>query len=559
MKLPQEIGALPEREIVFSDEKGVRAFFEGTPTAAICADRFSLAAMPSLAPQRSRTCLAGLQGEPLLFFCNGEDICIVTLRDGAYFAAVWRRGQGDIVYLPLPAPRVGAFAYAHAWRGTRLYLPAFARALNVESCRMWATDMYIDNAYIPLEYDDELYQSHRQILIIDDYDMDNFVVGEYLTVRYRYMTDKEGELPCRQSLLIDAVDAETRQITLYGPKATDVGCDPYHDIEVCYDLPTLSGIFCGQDRVYGFAGNKIYLSANGGVMKFGENNVLPDGDGATCFEMDTELTGGHMYRGKATFFTDGSIITLDEDPEHGISFSSVEVAGVTPLAVVSPAVIGRLTCYFSRYGLTVFNGVAARVVRTDLGVPAVAVSDGKFYHFVVRRKGEEAMLYSYDPLNDTLYRAVAGGRHGGVAALGAVLILPDQDSMGRDLLSVFADRESLPYPLSDMVECGALHVVEEEKKTATLDFGEVLMGGDFAPHALTLDCVLGEGAELALEVAYDGEEPVTVAEYRGAISRRAHYIPLARRRCERFALRLRASGDFRVFAVRGKVREKDEK
>ncbi|MBR7182286.1 MAG: hypothetical protein IKD28_05865 [Clostridia bacterium] len=545
MMLPNEIPAATVKERIFCDETQ-----GGTLTLA---ENIDLTALPRLRPRAGATAFRGIAGEMLQFFCNGERAVALTRDNGAYFAQIFDVIGGSLVSLALPAPQADGFLYAHTWRFDRLYLPAFGALIDTKQLRVLRTDRPLLNGSPLMEHREDLVAKNQHIVIFEDKtDFSCYPVGESVRVDYQ-LIQSDQILSCYVKIV--AVDADLGEITLQGEDATKIIYAVLDTVTLHYDIPRLTAMMADHDRVYGYHRNRIYISAKDerGV-RFGSLEEDSAENAPHELEMTGEITGCCMYRGRPVFFTDAAVITLIEDVELGLRVTQTPTVGVSPRAVTSPAVIGSKICYFSRYGLAVYDGRSARVVHSDIGAPTrggAAVADGCFYSFVAADgQGGEA-LYAYDIEHDALYCMGDASEAGICFALGGVLVGSRFDGLETELL-IFTDRESLPYPISEMAEQGIVQAQPAKALESRADFAEDREPcGDFGPFSLVLDAALGEGGELTLSLFYDGEAiPAAQQVLRGPMVREVRQIALAPRRCKSYRLGLAGKGEFSVFGVK---------
>ena len=550
MRLPELSHAPKVIERVLCGSKGVLAG-DREGGEVIFAENMDLAAMPTLRPRTARTRLGSIPGDVLQFFCNGECVVLITRTEGAYAAVIWLPKAEQTVAIELPEPREDAFLYAHAWRKGCLYLPAFNCFIDTELCLLYRTDHPLSGGDALIEHDEELIALQRHIVYFKSEHLNEYRVGDRVKIEYNYF-EKLDRITA--FLRIVAIDPESGAVTLEGEGAIKLIYAETESVSMCYDVPIMNGIFGDPERLYGFCRNKIYVSAkDSSLVRFTPLDGSDTQLDARELDLSAEITGGCMYRGRPIFFTDGAAITLEEDSELGLRVSIIPTVGVTPRAVTSPAAIGGKVCYFSRYGLTVFDGKQGRVVRTGLGVPARggAVADGRFYSFVATREGEEPALYAYDAEGDLLYCLGDATESDISFALGGVLVGSAANGEGGSDLILFADGESLPYPITDMVESGVLSLREGLPFESSITLGEVRNpDGSFGPFSLVLDASLGEGGSIELSLFYEGEEqPARSFSLAGKQARRRFSFPLYPRRCRGYHVRLCGKGEFAVFGL----------
>ena len=543
MRLPANKRSVKTVERVLCGKEGIFG-----DSGVIYAENMDLSFLPTLAPRKPRTRLQGLTGNILQFFSNGERVCIIMRNRGAYSARIFTPGASRLETIALNAPRSEAFLHVHVWRGARLYLPAFSAVIDTDALSVFYVDRPLVAGEAELEYDQAQAAKKRHVVYFLDGDLEQYLPGESVLVEYSYF---EAIASRKLFLRIVSVDAESGAITLEGEGAPDlVNSDP-GTVQLRYDIPALVGVFGDHERLYGFERNCIYVSAKGEEsFCFTPHEIHDVAHAAVKIELDAEVTGGCMYKGKPCFFTDGAVVWLFEDAELGFRVSVIPTVGVTPKAVSSPAVIGDKICYFSRHGLSLFDGKRGRVVRADLTAPqgGAAVADGRFYTFFATGTEGDA-LYAYDPESDLLYSLGSNEKIDVSFALGSVLI-----GIGGTAtrLVVFAEEDSLPYPISAMVESGVLTKMSESSYQSVLRFGkDRLSQGEFSPFAVLLDAELSEGATLTLELWCDeGETPIHSFTLQGALPRKVHELLCYPRHCQSYHVRVCGEGDFRVFDIR---------
>lgn len=519
----------------------------------IRAENIELARLPAVTPCKPRTCFAGITGEILQFFSSGDRVCVITRTGEDYSAQLWDRENARFLSLSLAAPRADAFLYAHAWRGARLYLPAFSAVLDVDAGSVFYTDRPLVSGEARFEYDEAMVAKNCHVVYFLEGELAQYTPGEYVMVEYARL----DESVLRNLFLrIVSIDEASGAITLEGEGAPDLINSEPGTITLRYDIPALVGVFADHERLYGFEQNRIHVSAKGesGIC-FTRLKAHDVGHAAVTIELDAEVTGGCMYKGSPFFFTDGAVVRLVADAELGFRVLVIPTVGVTPQAVTSPAVVGNNICYFSRHGLALFDGKQGRVVRAGLSAPqgGAAVADGRFYSFFAA-EGDKEALYAYDAAKDLLYSLGADRRIDVAFALGGVLIGTERASDGSTRLLVFAERENLPYPISAMVESGVLTEVSAESVESVLELGEErFLQEEMSPFALFMDAELDEDATLCLELYCDGaDEPIHRFSLAGTHPRTTHRFACYPRRCQSYRVRVNGKGNFRVFDIRSR-------
>jgi hypothetical protein len=399
-----------------------------------------------------------------------------------------------------------------------------------------------------MEYNEALAAKNRHTVFFLEGELSQYRVGEYVLVRYRRLDESLERILLLQ---IVALDIEKGYFTLEGEGAPDLLHARPGTVSMAYDIPCLDGIFADHERLYGFSRNRIYSSAKSDALCFTPVELHDAKTAAQVIELDAELTGGCMYRGKPYFFTDGAVIQVVEDSELGFRVSVIPTVGVTPRAAVSPVVIGDKICYFSRYGLALFDGKRGDVVRSGITQPkgGAAVADGRFYSFFVS-SSQGQTLYAYDAERDLLYERGGAGQHGVAHALGGVLIATEYTGAETRLV-LFCERNALPYPISQMVSDGVLYEVASTAEEARLVLGEVREDEkDCSPVSLEVDARVAKDAVLTVSLFLEeGDEPYTAFSLDGTDVRTVYRLPCLPRRCEGWHVELSGRGDFCVFTV----------
>lgn len=301
-------------------------------------------------------------------------------------------------------------------------------------------------------------------------------------------------------------------------------------------VPDMDFVCTNENRVWGCKGDSIYASKLGDPYNW---NVF-ENLATSSFNVESGTAGAFTacvsYLGYPCFFKEDKIFKMYGTIPTNFQLMSSAVLGVQKGSAKSLAIAGETLYYLSKVGVMAYGGGMPRCISRVLGdemrfTRGVGGSDGLNYYASLKTVAGTT-LYSYNTENGTWHKedalpVVQMAYHGGIMALvdgGCVLLGSPAD------IPTGATRE------------GAVASVAE---FADYD------GGSFdAKHVqrvrARLECE--KGATVVFLVKFDGGEWEEVDRC-GAQEKDVFTLDCPIRRCDHFKLKIKAEGEYRLYAL----------
>lgn len=301
-------------------------------------------------------------------------------------------------------------------------------------------------------------------------------------------------------------------------------------------VPDMDFVCTNENRVWGCKGDSIFASKLGDPYNW---NVF-DGLSTDAFSVESGTAGAFTacvsYLGYPCFFKEDKIFKMYGTVPTNFQLMSSAVLGVMRGSHKSLAVAGETLYYLSKVGIMAYSGGMPRCISHTLGddvrlSDAVGGSDGLNYYVSLKEDGKAA-LYCYSSENGVWHKedtlaVVQMAYSGGIMALvdgGCVLLGNPAD------IPTGATREG---------------AVISEAEFADYD------GGSFdAKHVqrvrARLECE--KGATVVFLVKFDGGAWEEVDRC-GAQEKDVFTLDCPIRRCDHFRLKIKATGEYRLYAL----------
>lgn len=303
------------------------------------------------------------------------------------------------------------------------------------------------------------------------------------------------------------------------------------------EVPDMAHVCVNENRVWGCQGDTIYASKLGDPYNW---NVFED-LATSSFSVESgtagEFTACVSYLGYPCFFKEEKIFKMYGTIPSNFQLMSSAVLGVQAGSAKSCAVAGEVLYYLSKVGIMAYSGGVPRCISQGLGdnthfLRGVAGSDGLNYYISMENGDGETALYCYSSENGVWHRedglaAVQMAYRGGVYA---------QTKDGCLLIGAAHD-----VPKDAMRE-GAVKSLAE---FADYD------GGSFDAkrvQRVRLRLEAEEGCVVVLYARFDGGAWERIDSI-GAQDKGVTILTCPVRRCDHFRLRLRAKGEYRLYAL----------
>jgi hypothetical protein len=301
-------------------------------------------------------------------------------------------------------------------------------------------------------------------------------------------------------------------------------------------VPDMDYVCTNENRVWGCKGDSIYASKLGDPYNW---NVF-ENLATSSFNVESGTAGAFTacvsYLGYPCFFKEGKIFKMYGTIPTNFQLMSSAVLGVQKGSAKSLAVAGETLYYLSKVGIMSYSGGMPRCISRVLGEEvrfseAVGGSDGLNYYVSMKANGTSA-LYCYSSENGTWHKedalaVVQMSYHGGIMALikgGCVLLGNPAD------IPEGAQREGS---------------VSSEAEFADYD------GGSFdAKHVQRVRARIEAeaGAALSFLVKFDSGAWEEVDRC-GAQEKGIFTLDCPIRRCDHFKLKIKATGEYRLYAL----------
>ncbi len=362
-----------------------------------------------------------------------------------------------------------------------------------------------------------------------------------------------------------APEGDYRIRSLRGRVATLTGgfSAPYtSDARFARRIPDLDGLCVSGDRVYGFAGDEILVSAAGSAFCWA--GPVDDGSGAARLRASSAgaITACAPWQGYVVYFKADRIFRLLGSRADSFELSETPAPGVPAPLAGTLAEVGGALYYHGDAGVYRYTGHYPERVATlpgevsDTVVGGLAGTDGAGYYLSLGRRAAGAplptwRLYLYDPARDTWYaedslRPVSTALLR--AASGAESYLALQAAEGAIWLTR-ADGRVAGFALSEVPATGAPFA------TATFPADHAHEPEGYRPVTLTLRASAPAGASLKVLASFvaPGEDvtpPATeLATFTGPMTDRTLRIPLCPSVCDAMTVGLEMSPGWVIHAV----------
>ena len=301
---------------------------------------------------------------------------------------------------------------------------------------------------------------------------------------------------------------------------------------VMLDVPAVKGLCTALNRLWGYSGNTIYVSAADHIFRWYRYDGDSESSYTAIIPSEKKILGCMEYSGRPIFFTANSIIRVDGDSPANFSLVETSMYGLKADSPTTPCIVGGNMLYLSDAGVVSSDGVTATVISEALGqnlASGIATSDGRHYYLsAVDEQGIRA-LYVYDSVtgawikedgDNIMYLCYFNGDVYAVCSNNVVYII-GEDRTGHGSLLKTKDSFVEFHPL--------MHPSYIEIK----------------PTNISLQVECQPESELTLSVRYDDGEWEECGKLQTEGSS-IWSIPLEERTCRSLGIRLDAVGSYKV-------------
>ena len=375
-----------------------------------------------------------------------------------------------------------------------------------------------------------------------------FAVGDCLRV-----VNADSDIP--------APEGYYRITKLYGRIATVMGSFPtvyQSKAKFLRVIPDLERICVSGDRVYGFAGKDIYVSAAGSALDFYSKGAADGSDPAVLhMGTDGDITACVAWQGYVVFFKADRICKLLGTRSDSFALQDRPAVGITARLADTLCEVGGDLYYLAENGVYRYRGQEPECISAvgDAGVRGgVGGTDGRAYCLAVKRVGDQWRQYCYLPeggvwyAEDGFHPASMVLRNGFLCLQGADGYLWLASSDGRNTYCAYDECR-----LTGAVEASAVLAPDYRFQPDGCRLIRVAIRA--TSSAGTADAgvpslkVLAEYADGSAARDINGNREVSLGIFTGTMTDRLLKIPVSPRLCDSVRLRLAMKGDWIIHAV----------
>ncbi len=327
-------------------------------------------------------------------------------------------------------------------------------------------------------------------------------------------------------------------------------------------MPDMDGLCVSGNRLYGYKGKNLYVSAEGSAFCW--SGTRTDGGGPAAFRTDTEgdITACASWQGYMVFFKADRLCKLLGSRTESFVLNDLSAPGIPAALSETLCEVGGDLYYHTDVG--VYRLGYGRTYPERVGIPTVETpvagcggTDGVGYYISLMTKdsnGERATRnYLYMPESDIWY-AEDGRTICGMAYREGFLCMQDAD--GRLWLC-----------RSDGRRCGEgrteTDVLGEYRASVTFVPDHRYEPDGYRPIKLYVRASAEPGAEMRVVASYadghfgrdadltatDPDRTVELVHFEGGMTDRLLCIPLFASHCDGMVLRLEMTGEWEIFTV----------
>ena len=332
------------------------------------------------------------------------------------------------------------------------------------------------------------------------------------------------------------------------PRSTDA------EITIELKMPELDFVIESGNRLWGC---RYGAARNGEIVNEIYASKLGDFKNWNCFQgistdswvgncgSDGQWTGAANYLGYPVFFKQDHIHRVYGSMPSQYSIKDTVARGVQMGCGESLAMVNEVLIYKSRAGICAYDGSLPQEIGTALGknryVDAIAGSLGdKYYLSMVDEQTEEPVVFVYDMGKNIWHKEDDMRVRQWCRARNDMYCIDDTSG---NILCVTGTGEPDEGKVEWQFVTGELGLKQNS------GFATVVMPEEKYISKLQLRLSMEPGAELRVEIAYDGEEIWhKVASLRGG-NLRSFTLPIRPRRCDWMRMRLSGKGMVRVYSL----------
>ncbi len=360
---------------------------------------------------------------------------------------------------------------------------------------------------------------------------------------------------------IPAPEGYYRITKLYGRIATVMGSFPttyQSKAKFLRVIPDLERICVSGDRVYGFAGKDIYVSAAGSALDFYSKGAADGSDPAVLhMGTDGDITACVAWQGYVVFFKADRICKLLGTRADSFALQDRPAVGITSRLADTLCEVGGDLYYLAENGVYRYRGQEPECISPAgaVGVRGgVGGTDGRVYYLAVKRVGDQWRQYGYLPegglwyAEDDFRPACMILRNGFLCIQGADGCLWLTSSDGRNTYCAYDECRQKGAVEASAVLPPDYRFQPEGCRLIRVAVRATSAAGSADEGVPSLE-VLAEYADGGSALDADGSREVSLGRFTGVMTDRLLKIPVSPRLCDGVRLRLIMKGDWTIHAV----------
>lgn len=303
-------------------------------------------------------------------------------------------------------------------------------------------------------------------------------------------------------------------------------------------MPDMDFICENENRLWGCKGDEIYCSKLGDLFNWNVFDGIASDSWAVGVHSAGDFTGACSYLGYPVFFKEEHIYKVYGDKPSNFQVMGSASLGVAEGSGDSLAIAGETLFYLSRAGIVSYSGGMPQSISAPFGDQrfhgAVGGSDGVKYYVSMADAENHRHLFVFDTAKKVWHREddleiVGFGWNGEFHFLdagGTLWLWGNARTVPED-----AQREE---PVESLAEFGDF--VENnpnEKGTAKLQ----------------LRVELEENASVQVEIQFDSDGEWQPVKELSATVKQSFYLPIIPRRADHCRIRLKGTGDWRLYSL----------
>lgn len=331
-----------------------------------------------------------------------------------------------------------------------------------------------------------------------------------------------------QSIIIREISSDGKSLGFY---ENSFETAENQTLKIKRNVPDMDFVCENENRIWGCKGDEIYASKPGDIFNWNVFDGIASDSYAVSVGSAGDFTACTSYLGYPIFFKENQIYKVYGSKPSDFQVMSSATSGVTRGSDRSLAIAGEILYYLSNVGVMAYSGGIPQRVSAQLGTvayrSAVAGSDGSRYYISMSDHRGVSHLFCYNTDVRQWYEEDEKNVVG--FAFDRQLVM--MDSAG-SIISL-RDNEPDESPIKSMCEFADFVEESPNKKTTA---------------KILIRTELEAGTAVTVQISFDGGEYETVRTIT-APQKRSYYLPILVRRCDRFRIRFRGCGTWKLYAL----------